>query len=321
MTAAPYISWLGHGAADLAPPGVFTDAKAHMFAIDADQAAMQVLVDQLLNPAAGGVVSYKAALPVAMLSFIDIAQCTSGTDVVGWLPGRECAIWVPLIEEHPGDPLRTRLVMWAPYIFISYTIGMVTGREIWGWPKVLADIAVSADDPANPQFSCTTTYFPTLAATTQGLNGTLFRIVPQGAGEGSPTIWQSGAEALEGLLGGFLGGLAGVLINALRLRPQAPSVALKQFRQAGAAQTACYQAIVDSPIEITAFSGGGPIFDAFSLEITTCESHQIVRDLLGRAPDPVSTTVPVKFAAWVTMDFQALSGADIVVAGQAAEGG
>ena len=89
---------------------------------------------------------------------------------------------------------------------------------------------------------------------------------------------------------------------------------LKQFRAAGAPQSACFQAIVDSPIEMTRFIGGGLLWDTFSLEITNCESHAIVYDLLGYKPAPgTTTTLPVKFATWVTVDFQALSGDDIVV--------
>src|SRR5205814_318935 len=134
---------------------------------------------------------------------MDIARCTSGVDVVGWLPGRECAIWVPLIESHPNNPWRTRLVFWAPYIFISYTIGLVTGREVWGWPKVLADISVASDDPAYPHFGCATTYFPTLSLQTQGEIGTLFRIAQATNSESPPSVWKTSKEALDALLGRF----------------------------------------------------------------------------------------------------------------------
>lgn len=313
MSGPNYISWLGHGAASLAAPGVFTDAKAHMFGFEADQAAMQATVDALLNPATCGKLSYEVALPLGMVSFMDIAQCTSATDVVGWLPGRECALWIPLIEKH-ADPFHDRFVFWSPYIFISYTIGMLTGREIWGWPKVLGDISVATDNPADPVYGCKTTFFPTLAPTTQGVTDTLFEIKPTAANGRAAPVWQTAEDAIAGLIGTFLGGLAEKLAKALEIVPEIPSVALKQFRQPGAPGAACYQAIVNSPIEATAFYGGGPLFDSFSMQVTTCASHQIVRDFFGRAPDPGSTTIPIKFAAWLAMDFQALSGSNVVVA-------
>ena len=314
MTVAPYISWLGHGAADLATPGVFTDAKAHMFGFDADKAAMQTLVDALLNPAGAGVVRYAVLAPVALISFMDIARCTSGTDVVGWLPGRECALWVPLLEFRHGQVLPNRIVLWSPYIFISYTIGMVTGRETWGWPKVLAEISVASDDPGGtPQFGVKSTYFPTMAAETRGVTDTLIRVVRTRNSDRSPGVWTTGFEAVEGLVGHVLAALAEALVDDLHLHPRLPSVALKQFRNAPDPKQACYQAVVDSPIAVTKFIDGGPLFDDFALEIVTCESHQIVRDFLGRAPEPGSTTLPVKFAGWVTMDFQALAGENIAI--------
>ncbi len=315
MTGAPYISWRGHGAVDLAAPGVFTGATMTMFGFDADKTAMQATADRLLNKAAGGAVKYEVVASVAMASFMDVARCTSGTDIVGWLPGRETALWMVLLESHPGDPFKDRLVFWAPYIFISYTIGMVTGREIWGWPKALATITVAGDDPADPVFACETTYFPTLSADTRGVDGTLFKVTSDVPGPAPTTIWRTAAEALEGLLGGFLGGVAELLIDGLRLQPHVPSVALKQFRQAGANDIACYQAICDSPLLVTGFNGGGPLTDPYSLAITTCESHQIIQDFLGRPPAPDVTTLPVTFAGWVGMDFQALTGSDVIVRG------
>ena len=314
MTAAPFISWIGHGAASLAPPAAFTDAKTHVFGIAADTAAMQRLADTLLNPAGRGAVRYEAVLPVALFSFMDIAKCTSAADIVGWLPGRECAIWVPLWERHSGNLLRDRLVFWSPYIFIDYTIGMVTGREAWGWPKVAAQIAVDTDTPADPQFSCTTTLFRTLAATTRGETAILYRITRTQPAARPAQVWHSAGDAIAGLIGSLAGETAAEVAKTLHLQPHLPSVVLKQFRQPGAPELACYQAIVDSPITPTGFSGGGLLFDIFELEITTCESHAIVPDLLGRPADAGTTRLPVEFAAWVTFDFQALTGEDIVVA-------
>lgn len=314
MSDTPYISWLCHGAVSLAPPAVFTGAKANLFAIDASTAAIQSLADALLNPAAGTVVHYEAVAPVAIFTFMDIAKCTSATDVVGWLPGRECAIWVPLIEIHPGFPFRKRVVFWAPYIFIDYTIGMVTGREVWGWPKVASRIVVASDTPGKPVFSCTTTFFRTMKSDTQGEHAELYRIAQVEVATESFPQWLDGENATQALIGGLLDRLSADVLGTLGRCPQIPSVVLKQFRAADAPQSACFQAIVDSPVEVTAFNGGGPLLDKFTLDITTCESHGIVSDLLGRPPDRCSTTLPVRFAAWLALDFRALLGNNIASA-------
>ena len=118
-----------------APPDAFADAIISAFVIDADRKAIQTLADNLLNPAGKGTLRYESVLPIAMLSFLDSARSTSLADRLGWVPGRECAIWVPLVERRPGSAFGARVVFWSPYIFVTYAIGLVTGREVWGWPK------------------------------------------------------------------------------------------------------------------------------------------------------------------------------------------
>ena len=313
MTEKPFISWIGHGAASLAPPGVFSGAKGWVFVVDADCEAIQTSVDALINPAGNGQVTYQAVLPVALFTFLDIQQCTSATDAFGWLPGRECAIWVPLVERRVGSLFGARLVFWAPYIFIDYPIGMVTGRDVWGWPKVIARIGVPGDSPGNSEFFCTTTLFRTFNATTKGEDAVLYRIGPIQPDSTTWAPWRTAADAGRSLVANLFGGVTNDLLQSLQCQPAIPCIALKQLRSAGDPTKACYQAIVESPIALTGFSGGGLLKGDYSLEVTTCASHDIVRDLLGGAPNPGSTTLPVRMGGWVSGDFTALPGRDIVV--------
>jgi hypothetical protein len=236
---------------------------------------------------------------------MDVKQCTSAVDAIGWVPGRETAFWVPLLETRRGRIL-PRPVLWAPYIFINYTIGMLTGREIWGWSKTLAEIAITATAGTPSSFACSTMTFDRLDPSTQGKVRKLYAISGN-----SPFVAQSGftehavnaaadaANLFNGAWTRLLGGSA---------LPTVPAVALKQVRDSRDANSACYQAIVDSPVRMTRMRGGGLLQGSFALNVTTCESHQIVRDLFGRAPDPTTTTLPVRFAAWSSFDFEALPG-------------
>jgi len=312
MNPMPYVSWFGHGTTNFAPPASFTNVNVNIFAVAASLSAIQSLADRLLNPAGGGQVRYQAALPIAIFSFADAQRCTSVTEPAGWTPGRETMVLTALWEFRSRSPLPTRLVFWAPYIFIDYTIGLVCGREIWGWPKNIGKIGVAADRPGG-DFSVETTIFRTLAPDTRGEQATLLRIrQTQPAAQPAPA-WASGADAALGLAEGLLGGLSGDVLRALCIKPRMECVVLKQFRSSSEPKLACYQAIVNSPVALTNFVGGGPYFGQFTLEIATCESHPIVSDLLGRLPDPNSTTVPVKFAGWSTVDYEAIAGDEIVV--------
>ena len=311
----PFISWIGHGAASLAPPAVFTGAKACVFGFRADAGAMQKLVDSLLNPVGAGRVSYRVLAGFSMISFMAIEHCTSQVDAIGWQPGRECALWVPLLEtNHERGTMR--IVFWTPYIFIDYTIGLLTGREVWGWPKVGAQIAVPGDAPGAPgtgtDFVCTTTVFDTLSPQTPARNAALLTVSGP-APVPAASQWSSGRDAVRGLLGTVLADAEHELVDALIGAPVIPTVQMKQFRDSLDPSRACFQAIVDSPAQLTGFSGGGLLRASdYQLKIATCESHQIVQDLLGTAPSPGQTTVPIDIAAWVAMDFKALPGAVVV---------
>ncbi|MBS0340100.1 MAG: hypothetical protein JSS56_06205 [Proteobacteria bacterium] len=308
-----FISWVGHGAASLAQPAAFTGAKSHVFGFRADTGAMQALADSLLNPVGGTSVNYRVLAGFSMINFMTIEHCTSQIDTIGWEPGRECALWVPLLEtDHRHGTMR--IVFWTPYIFIDYTIGLLTGREVWGWPKVDARIAVPGDAP-NTNFTCTTTVFDTLSAQTPARTCALLAV----AGPTPPPAvaaavqWTSGRDAVRAILGAALSGVERELVDALIDGPVIPTVQMKQFRDSLDPARACFQAIVDSPAQPTGFSGGGLLRAGdYRLEIATCASHRIVQDLLGTSPGPGQTTVPIDVAAWVAMDFKALPGPVVV---------
>lgn len=318
MTAPAFISWVGHGAASLAPPAAFTGVIAHLFAFKADRVAMQRLADTLLNAASDGSVHYEAIAGQSVCTFMDMAQCTSRADAIGWVPGRECALWVPLLETSRAH-LLPRLVFWAPYIYIDYSIGLLTGREVWGWSKVGGAIGMPGDAPGAASaraaaFTCSTTLFDPLDPQTRGVTKPLLTVTGSAAARpGAQPAWTDGGEASRQILAHVLGDMADEHVAALRLQPMLPAVAMKQFRDAEDPGQACYQAIVDSPARITRFGGGGVLAAAdFTLAITTCASHRIVEDFLGVAPGTGSTSLPIEFAAWLAFDFEALAGRTLV---------
>jgi hypothetical protein len=311
----PFISWIGHGAASLAQPAVFTGAKSFAYGFRTDRSATQKLVDTLLNPVGGSRVHYLALASHALITFMTIDRCTSQTDAIGWEPGRECALWVPLLEtNHERGTLR--IVLWTPYIFINYTIGLLTGRDVWGWPKVWARIAVPADTPQAPgDFSCSTTVFDTLGANTPAQILPLLTVESRSPlpTAGAPAQWTNGRDAAHAICQALLGGFALEHVALLLAGPTIPTVQMKQLRDSLDPGLACFQALVDSPAQLTGFHGGGLLHASdFTLQIATCESHQVVRDLIGTTPTPGRTTLPVEFAAWLAFDFTALQGPVVV---------
>jgi hypothetical protein len=319
-----YVSWCGHGEISVCPPGRFTGATGFAFAAPADGAALKNLVDRLLNPVSGGDVTYHVLLDMVFISFLDIARCTSPTEIIGWVPGREAAFWILLLETRI-DPLEMRFALWAPYIFIDYDMGMVTGREVWGWPKALASIEVPAAG-APPRFVCSTTIFEPLSPTTQGTKAPLFTVLPPAEMPRELSTLRERdllSELLTTLRGPAPSGrlaprvakrLSAPALEAFLSKLEVPTVTLKQFRDAAEPTKACHQALVSSPIKITSIEAGGTLPGDFALEIKTCASHPIVSDLgLGNpVPAPGVTTIKLQSPpVCVQVDFEAPAGAII----------
>jgi hypothetical protein len=200
-------------------------------------------------------------------------------------------------------------VFWTPYVFIDYSIGMATGREVWGWPKVGATIRMPWDDGQGPFCECTTLIFREFDPQREGKIEPLLSVVSAAAANPGPSQWNSPGDAVQALAGGLAGELAEAAL-ALGLMPAVPVVQLKQFPDSANPSQACYQALVNSPCQLTAFTGGGVLNGDYTIQVANCASHQIIGDLLGGPPaGGVGTTnLQVTQAAWAAFDFEALLG-------------
>lgn len=310
MVMEPFISWTGHGAAESSPPATFLGARAAVFAFKGDSAAIQGLIDTVLAPATRGQVRYSPVLPIGVISFVDVERCASKVESIGWTPGRECAIWT-MLWETPADGGPRRLVLWAPYVFIDYSLGLITGREVWGWPKVGAKLEVASDNPGAPAvWTCRTMIFRKFNPETRGQEEPLISV--RSPHEHSPEpAWLRIGHFLEHALAGLLSGITGLAVDD-GLHPVLPAIAVKQFRDNERPDLACYQAITNSPCRLSTFRGGGPMDGPFEIEFAQCESHQILTDFTGAPVASKGTrAVPVTWAAWLDFDFEAETGSHV----------
>jgi hypothetical protein len=296
----PYIDWTGHGAMAVAPPAVFTGALAAAFAFKIDRDAARHLVDTLLTPGGGGRVHYRPIGGRALVSFMRIARCGSPNHK-SWSPGRECAVWLPLLETRAGH--LPRLVLWAPFVCIDYAIGMVTGREVWGWPKTYGRIAM-AGDPDQTDYACSTMIFRDTDLDAEGREETLLKVA--GVTPSTAAVWTR-AEEVEG---GWAAALAlDQEFSGLPFGPTLSAIALKQFPDSARPHLACYQAIVNSPCQVTRMRGGGGLGGHAVLRIANCKSHRLAADLLGVPLSTAGVTeIPIEWGAWFDFDFEALAG-------------
>ena len=100
---------------------------------------------------------------------------TSTSEQVGTISDRECALWIVLVEKPRGLAL-PRIVFWMPYIVIDTSIGMATGREIWGFRKEIGPVTIPSAEQDPARFVAQATIFRTLQTDTRGRVEPLIRV-------------------------------------------------------------------------------------------------------------------------------------------------
>lgn len=313
----PYISDLGHGQISYSVPLSIREVTSYAFVLKCDTTRVQALLDSQLNAISGNPVRY-TTLPFLFHCYLGAKNCSSTAEVIGWLPDRESAFLVPVLEHRPGT-WRPHLKIWVPYLLIDQMAGMVTGREVWGYRKSLGRIQVPAGPQTPTLFSAETILFKTFSTQTEGKWDTLVRVRQAQAAPHEPQDWKHHGEAIGAVIeriakhiGGDLLGLLTHTLAGLFKLPTIPIVNLKQFRDVADSTRACYQALVESPCSLDVWREGGWLGGDFELDITTCDSHRVVQDLgLAPAAGVNSTTVKPLFGIWAQFDFSTLPGSVI----------
>ena len=316
MTYPAYVPTLGFAEQCSPAPGIVQGALTNAFALKVtDPARLQATVDHFLNAPTKGAVNHTVLGELIFVTFMHADRLTSGGEVTGWQPDDEMAFWVPLLVRGPaGQPDRIR--MWMPYITISVSEGMTTGREIWGFFKQTGAVAV-ADHAADPMvFTAQALIYDPLATTSQGRVEPLVTITGPGQSGGIEAHWhdlESFARGMHELWASsqpeIPKGDGGLLLDTLEhlLLGQVEVVNLKQFRDAADSNLACYQALIEGPCTIKALHGGGLLPAGFTATINNWASNPIAA-YLGL---PTSGPIPVVFASWVKMDFNAENGREV----------
>lgn len=311
----PYVSGLRHGEQSFQPPGLTKGGRIHVFPVAGDPARMQAFVDATFTVPSRGQVRYAVLGSHALVMLYDAPELTSLSQIVGTIPDRECGFCIPLLRLSPRGP---KLVFWIPYLFIDSSIGMVTGREIWGFPKEIGTFVFPGPtDPA--RFVVSATIFPRLSPTTQGTLSPLVQVERPGVYGTAVRAWDAPGAWLRELVHGLTGGtgrvgsrsVADVLEHDVLdlFDPFAMTIAnLKQFRDAVEPTRACHQSITETPLrfDLSTFRGAGSLGDGWQLTLTPAQSHEIARDL-GLPASPI----PIVSPSYIDIGFTAAGGSVI----------
>ncbi|MEM7522463.1 MAG: hypothetical protein AAF360_01625 [Pseudomonadota bacterium] len=130
-----------------APPFAFSDVKMTVFPLQANLARLNQFCDGYLNQAPK-IARFEPFLPFVYLIILDYGRMSSPAANTGWVSQREVAFGVPLRwMERAGDEYKFKdFAFTTPFIFVDNELSLSTGREVYGWPKLLAHLDPSVDE-------------------------------------------------------------------------------------------------------------------------------------------------------------------------------
>ncbi len=312
----------------------FKGVTSRVFPLKADLRCLQNLCDKYYNFVPPSVAQFRPVFPYVQLSIIHYAKMTPGGSSEG-ISQNEIAFVIP-VEWRREENGRSVFVDWAsliPFIFVDDDISLMFGREVYGWPKIIAQVEKDLDPwiihpraPTELMTASTAGYFSTSTRSPEKLKQLLeitldpspialqVRPDPNQLGmllDGPQRWWESMAMMWDGfsaLAGGMSSGTpflfdwqAQAQMMAMNLRragsswtdvprellwgalfpgvppqqvaeklgvkrpvanvPPLNQINVKQFRDAADPTCACYQALVNSQINIVRMENIGLLGD------------------------------------------------------------
>jgi hypothetical protein len=153
------------------PPFQLEQTQCYGYWLKADKATLQASVDAYLNEGLPDNICYKvlAGQVLASLVVIGHLDCAEPPQSnQGWMQERDFAFFIVLarLERVAGVWLPRQLVMLPVFLMVDNPLAVSTGREVYGFPKSVAQITVPASGTNDP-VSVTTLVLQTFTRNTQ----------------------------------------------------------------------------------------------------------------------------------------------------------
>jgi hypothetical protein len=286
---ARYVEYGGRATA----PGDFDcrDGRFRSLVLEGDKPKIEGLIDSMFNEPAAGVASFRVLSQYVLLQigwFGAVRASTPPFD--GWGTVREtmASIWVPLAqgEQKNGHFEAKRIVMAVPFIWVDNPMSYAGGRETYGYPKSLGQFEF--ENGVDGRMSVKT-FGGQFAYDNQADWCEVIRITPKSAERDDAGEPLEGAEAFidhvsEGNLDpdqeSLLPGGIKLALDAIKEARAGRShqLFLKQFRDHADPEGACYQEVVEAPIEMGKTKADFRR-DVWDVDITRIDSHPIGKEL------------------------------------------
>jgi uncharacterized protein with NAD-binding domain and iron-sulfur cluster len=287
----PYVEYGGRATAP--SPFACEEGRLRGLLLQGDGPRIAALVETMFNGPAGRGVEYRALGSLVMMLMGGFARVTSLTppfDRWGAVRETQASFWIPVLAGRDAGPvfIAERLLLAVPYVFVDNPMSYLGGRETFGYAKTMGRFV----PPTGLGDHVTLQAFGGNFGRNEGADWHDFLEVIAGAQRSDPEqdAPGSGPLALLRHLVGDMPGLAEgseLVVGDIRLTTglvddllagRVGQVFLKQFRDAADGTRACYQAVVEAPVQIRRVESALSE-RRWSIRVHPLDSHPIDREL------------------------------------------
>ena len=277
------------------PPFSFPGVTARVFPLRASMDLLRAFCRSYLN-VAPEICEFHPYLPYVLLVVLNYGRMAIEQANLGWIAQHEVYFGVPVGKWHPnrsrGRPSFAGWVVNTPFIFVDSAASLTTGRESYGWPKVHAALQPSLERwLVDPRHTNRLLSLDVKGFGGRNAKGARLLEIEQELGQNvalapldlkvidpfdrlsrfTRTSWSTGMSLLQLLLRSPLagfgpqdpGGRGRTLFESLSQllglyqQPGLDAVTLKQFPDARDPEQLCYQALVQSRLDVARYNAGG----------------------------------------------------------------
>jgi hypothetical protein len=294
--------------------------RTYWFVLAADMGRLHDLCRRYFREPSGGKVDFRPALPYVTVAFVAAERWQSQHPPFARLGGvslRVALFLVPVlrVRRRGGITWHDQVAHFVPYAFADAGWDVIVNQEIWGLPKDPGWITVLPPDANRPQairFAVETTTvarFGPGARARRQLVLELHRVEDESPAAAALSATAGVAQILARSVLARMRATRGIVLpsatmlvqTATSLFPGAPQLAvnLKQFRDVGDGEWACYQAITQL-VHRTTWHGGARLLPGrFECLVQPLEGHPVLRDLGLRRRQPVALAFSTDYDAFV----------------------
>jgi acetoacetate decarboxylase len=248
-----------HGDPQIPPPYDFPNVTVHSFRLTASEKALKKLCDARLNigtPEQRGF-EYR---PIRGMWFVDLEvlhypRMMSENKSFNWGSSTQCEcyfrVFVGRYDYIGGVPVPAEVAVFIPYIFVDNAWSVISGREVVGFPKVMASFTLPTSETAESAqlypIRIETDVFQQYSPSSTQSACPIVEIESSQLGPGTidvpyGTIWPWGVISPRAI--------DQAILPFLQDKNRFSTVQLKQIRDAEQSKSACYQALIHGEFEI-----------------------------------------------------------------------